>query len=373
MLFHSSIRKELARGFGATFVALITIVLTMLLIQTLRLASRGRVNPSDVMQVLGYTILGHLPTILTLSLFVAAVATLSRMYRDSEMVIWFSAGQGPMRLITPLLRFSWPVLLVVASMALLVWPWANQQIQELRTRFEQRSDIERVTPGQFQESANGSRVFFVDKDSPDDQIGSNVFVSATDKNRESVTSARTARIEIRGDDRFLLLGKGQRLEQSADRPGLRISEFEEYGTRIGDSPAGATDRVNPRTLSTMALLAAPTAENLGELSWRIGFAIAALNFLLLALVLATGNARSARSTNLVMALFAFVIYYNLINLGQNWIANGRVGFGTYVVLLHGGVLALALLALLAKHHRFSLLGWWRRSRAAQAGRQEQAA
>ena len=373
MLFHSSLRKELARGFGATFVALITIVLTMLLIQTLRLASRGRVNPSDVMQVLGYTILGHLPTILTLSLFVAAVATLSRMYRDSEMVIWFSAGQGVMRFITPLLRFSWPVLLVVASMALLVWPWSNQQVQELRSRFEARSDIERVTPGQFQESANGNRVFFVDKDSPDDQIGSNVFLSATDKDRESVTSARTARVEIRGDDRFLILGKGQRLEQSAARPGLRISEFEEYGTRIGDSPAATTDRVNPRALSTMALLAERTPVNLGELSWRIGFAIAALNFLLIALALATGSARSARSTNLVMALFAFVVYYNLINLGQNWIANGRIGFATYVVLLHGGVMLAVLAALLVKHNRFSLLGWWQRSRSANASRREQAA
>lgn len=360
MLFHSSIRKELARGFGATFVALITIVMTMLLIRTLGLASRGRVNPSDVMMVLGYTILGHLPTILTLSLFVASVATLSRMYRDSEMVIWFSAGQGLMRLINPLLRFSWPVLLVVASMALLVWPWSNQQIQELRSRFEQRSDIERVTPGQFQESANGSRVFFVDKNSPDNQIGNNVFLSATDPGKESVTSARTARVESREGDRFVILSKGQRLETTDGKDGVRISEFEEYGTRIGDSPQGGPARSQPRALTTLALLADPTPTNLGELSWRIGFAIAAFNFLLISLALATGNARSARTGNLVLALFAFVVYYNLINLGQSWIASGRIPFATYVVLLHGGVLALALGALWTRHSRFSL---WTRLRS----------
>lgn len=366
MLFHSSIRKELARGFGATFVALITIVMTMLLIRTLGLASRGRVNPSDVMLVLGYTILGHLPTILTLSLFVAAVATLSRMYRDSEMVIWFSAGRGLMRLITPLLRFSWPVLLVVASMALLVWPWSNQQIQELRDRFEQRSDIERVTPGQFQESANGSRVFFVDKDSPDLQTGNNVFVSAVDPGKESVTSARTARVEVRGEDRFVLLNKGQRLETTAGKDGVRISEFEEYGTRIGDGPRDAPTRVQPRTLTTAALVMDPTAANLGELSWRIGFAIAAFNFLLISLALATGNPRSARSSNLVLSLFAFVIYYNLINLGQNWIANGKMQFTAYMLVLHGGVFVLAMLALMVKHNRFSPWNWLRKNGAQPA-------
>jgi lipopolysaccharide export system permease protein len=67
MLFHSSIRKELARSFGATLVALITIVMTMMLIRTLGQASRGSVNPSDVLLVMGYTVLGYLPTILTLS------------------------------------------------------------------------------------------------------------------------------------------------------------------------------------------------------------------------------------------------------------------------------------------------------------------
>ena len=38
MLFHSSIRKELARSFGATLLVLFTIVVTMMLIRTLGLA-----------------------------------------------------------------------------------------------------------------------------------------------------------------------------------------------------------------------------------------------------------------------------------------------------------------------------------------------
>jgi hypothetical protein len=65
MLFHSTLRKELARSFGATLVVLVTIVMTMTLIRTLGLASRGSVNPQEVMMVMGYTVLGYLPTILT--------------------------------------------------------------------------------------------------------------------------------------------------------------------------------------------------------------------------------------------------------------------------------------------------------------------
>ncbi len=71
MLFHSSLRKELARSFGATLVVLVTIVMTMTLIRTLSQANRGSVNPQEVMMVMGYTMLGYLPPILTLCLFIA--------------------------------------------------------------------------------------------------------------------------------------------------------------------------------------------------------------------------------------------------------------------------------------------------------------
>ena len=216
MLFDSSIRKELARSFGATLVVLVTVVMTMMLIRTLGQASKGSVSPSDVMLVMGFTVLGQLPTILSLSLFIAVVGTLSRMYRDSEMVIWFASGRGLISLVRPLLRFAWPVMVVIAVLSLLVWPWANSQIQELKTRYEQRSDIDRIAPGEFQESSNGSRVFFIDKDTPDTLAANNVFIAANDGKRESVTSARSARLETQGGERMALLSDGQRLETSRD-------------------------------------------------------------------------------------------------------------------------------------------------------------
>ena len=80
MLFDSSIRKELGRSFGATLVVLITVVMTMMLIRTLGQATKGTISPSDVMLVMGFTVLGQMSTILTLSLFVAVVGTLARRF-----------------------------------------------------------------------------------------------------------------------------------------------------------------------------------------------------------------------------------------------------------------------------------------------------
>lgn len=353
MLFDSSIRKELARSFGATLVVLVTVVMTMMLIRTLGQASRGNVNPSDVMLVMGYTVLGQLPTILSLSLFVAIVGSLSRMYRDSEMVIWFASGQGLLNLLRPLLRFSWPVMVVIAALALAAWPWANQQIQELRAQYEQRSDVDRIAPGEFQESANGTRVFFIDKDSPGDQAASNVFIATIDKDRESVTSARNARLENQNGEHIALLSNGQRLDTTRGQPSLKISEFKEYGTRVGSSSMADAEEQAAKTLPTYDLLRKSDPVFQAELGWRIGLALAAINFVLLGLAVASVNPRAGRSSSLMIALFAFIVYYNLMTLGQNWIGAGRTDVTSFTLVLHGGALACALLVLAIRHNRWS--------------------
>lgn len=357
MLFHSSIRKELARSFGATLVVLFTIVLTMLLIRTLGAASQGSVNPEEVMLVLGYTVIGRAPTILTLALFIAVVFTLSRMYRDSEMIIWFSSGRSLGGFLGPVLRFAWPVLLTITVMVFFVWPWANQQTDELRARFEQRGDLERIAPGQFQESSNGRRVFFIDKDTAAGTEGRNVFIASTEKDgSESVTSARSGRIEVMQDRQYLVLNNGQRLETSP-QAALKVSEFEEYGTQVGNAAPGQRAVQPLKARSTWRLVTEPDRLNLSELGWRIGMALTAFNFVLIGLATTVGNPRAGRGGNLFFTLFTFVFYYNLLNIGQSWVAQGVIGLLPFMLSLHGGVMVLSLAWLYKRHHNISPRSW----------------
>jgi len=248
MLFHSSIRRELARSFGATLLVLITIVITMLLIRTLGLANRGSVDPEEILQVLTYTVLGRLPTVLTLALFVSVVSTLSRMYRDSEMVIWFSSG-----------------------LSLLVLPWANQGTAKLRESYQKRSDLSRVAPGQFQTSADGRRVFFVDKDNADGGVGRNVFILSSQGEVESVTSARAGRIEPGADgERYLVLEDGARTDIDLAKSERLLSRFETYRVIAGERRLGALDNVPPKALDSLTLAQSGQPRLLGELAWRLG-------------------------------------------------------------------------------------------------------
>ena len=355
MLFQSSIRRELARSFGATFVVLITIVLTIVLIRTLGQASRGIVNPQDVMLFMAYSALGRLPTILTLSLFIAMVGTLSRMYRDSEMVVWFTSGRGLTGFIGPLFRFAWPVLLIIALTSLFVWPWTNQQTKDMKERYEGRSDLDRIAPGQFQESSSGNRVFFIDRDAKTDKKSSNnVFIAANEKGKSSITTARSGRIEVTGDKQVLVLENGQRLESENGQNTLKISDFEEYGSTTGDAAQLNSDVSDAKLLSIPVLVNTPTRGNLSELAWRLGLALAAINFVVLAVALANVNPRGGRSGNLTFVVLTFLVYNNLVNLGQSWIFGGLISFGGLLVLLHGGVMLLGLLWLAKRNANWTL-------------------
>ncbi len=357
MLFDSTLRRELARGFSATLVVVLTIVLTMFLIRTLGQAAGGRIAPQDVVLFLGYTALAQLPTMLALSLFISVVATLGRMYRDSEMTIWFASGASLSRFVRPVLRMAWPMLIVVGLLALFVWPWVNQRSLELRSRYEQRSDLSRVAAGQFQSSSDGRRVFFIERDSDDGRTGRNVFILTSDKDKESVTTAQRGHIETVGEDRFLVLQNGQRNEENLLTGERSISRFETYRVLAGERVLYNTTDLPPKAQSTWQLLVNPVAAHQGELVWRLGLFFGAANLLLLGTGLSATNPRRASNWNLLLALLTFIIYYNLIILSNAWVASGKLSLGQSLLATHGCALLLAL----------GLL-WWRDNAACWGGR-----
>ena len=342
MLFDSTLRRELARNFGATLVVILTIVLTIMFIRNLGQAAVGRISPQDVMLLLAYIALGNLSTILALSLFVAVVATLSRMYRGSEMTIWFASGVPLSRFVRPVLRTSWPVLLVIGLLALFVWPWQNERSAELKEQFERRSDLSRAAPGQFQTSGDGQRTFFFEGSASDPATGRNVFIVASRGDVESVTSALSGSIESDRTGRYLVLNKGQRNELDQASGEKTVSRFDTYRTQAGERVLSGTPSQQPRARATADLLGEPTPPNQGELVWRLGLVLAAANMLLLGIGMSASNPRHASNWNLLFALLAFFVYYNLTNLTKAWVGSGRVGMGAALLVAHGGAFVIAV-------------------------------
>jgi lipopolysaccharide export system permease protein len=366
MLFDSSTRSELAKSFGATLVVILTIVLTLTLIKMLGQAAGGNIAPQDVVLLMGYTTISYLATMLTLSLFLAIVMTLGRSYRESEMTIWFASGIPLSAFVRPVLRMAWPVLLAIVVLELVVWPWGNQNSAELRDRYQKRSDLSRVAPGQFQTSRDGSRVFFIERDGDNAATGRNVFILASQHDRESVTTASRGHLEMEGDDRFLVLDHGQRNETQLKTGEKSLARFEQYKVMTDTQVLANASQLPPKAMATLDLLRTPPGstqaeqtawrKSQGELTWRVGMILGGVNMALLGLGLSAAHPRRANNWNLLFALLAFVIYFNLINVSQSWVGNGRTSLPRALITVHGTalVLALAIIWLRDNANRFCL-------------------
>lgn len=365
MIYQRAAQREFAQTAVAVFVALFSILLTTQLIRLLGQAAGGRVVPEAVMALLGFGALGYLPVLLSLTLFISVLMTLSRFYRDSEMVVWFSSGLSLRDWMRPVLKFALPIVSVILALSLFLAPWAQFKSNEYRQRMDQRDDLSRMSPGAFKESSSGQRVFFVEgvdgADSKQDGRVRNIFISSMQHGRLGVMAAAEGHSEQHPNgDRFIVLENGRRYEGMPGSPEYRIMEFERYAIRTETRETRGVD-VSPRSLPLRALLDDPNGSNMGELLWRIGVPLSALMLAMLAIPLAFVNPRAGRTNNLIFAVLTFMIYSNLISLSQAWVARGKLPFEIGVWAVHA-LMFMLLLALFWR--RSSLFSWgrlWRKS------------
>ena len=339
-LFQRVLVLEMAGNGALIFAILFGIVVITQLIRFLGDAVSGKLAVDGVLALLGFSALNYLPVLLSMSLFISILLTLSRCYRDSEMVVWFSSGIGLTRWIRPVLWYALPVVMVISLLSLVLSPWALFKSNEFKSRLESRDEIMTLTPGAFRESNQLDRVYFVE--SMDEKTGrvGNVFVRSVQNGKLGTMVAREGYQQTMSNgDRFLVLMNGTRYEGTPGQRDYRIVEFERYAMRI-DSVAAKHAEPNFHTMTTLQLWRNPTTWNLSELEWRLGLPISATILSLLAIAMSYVNPRAGRSLNLILAIVLYMIYSNMISVTNAWVGQGKMSPGVGLVGIHALMLAV---------------------------------
>lgn len=358
-IFYWSLVREFA-GMGLlVFSILLGIVVFTQLIRFLGESVSGLLAADGILVMLGFSSLNYLPVLLSVSLFLSVLITLTRCYRDSEMVVWFSSGIGLNRWIRPVLGYALPVVALIALMSLVLSPWALSKADEYKRRLDSRDDVSAATPGAFRESKQADRVFFLeDVDSEKKRVGK-IFVQSSQNGKEGTMVAKEGFQETAANgDRFLVLLNGTRYEGVPGQANFKIAEFERYAMRI--EPVELRQELpNLKANSTLSLLQNPTSWNMAELEWRIGLPLSALILALLAIPLSYVDPRAGRSLNLITAVVLYMFYNNMISLTNSWVAREKIGVMTGLWGIHLVMFAV-LLALF--YHRASVFSWrrWKR-------------
>jgi hypothetical protein len=122
VIFHRALLREFAGLAGAVFMTLFAIALTTRLIRLLGQAAGGKIPSDAVVAFLGFFSLGALPVLLSLTMFISVLLTLTRSWRDSEMVIWFGSGLSLAAWLKPVMLFAAPLIAVIAALSLFISP-----------------------------------------------------------------------------------------------------------------------------------------------------------------------------------------------------------------------------------------------------------
>ena len=177
-----------------------------------------------------------------------------------------------------------------------------------------------------------------------------VFIKTQENNGDySVTLAKIGHQEIdpQSGIRFLILNDGNRYS-FAKNGAIDVLKFQEVVLRLDASG----EQVVPRmaTYSTQKLLS-----NLNDVLYqreferRLSSAISLLIIVLMIPALSHSNPRQGRFGNLLVAIFIYVIYFNLLNMAQSWMRKGVTPDWLGLWWVHVVMLILALVIA----HRFS--------------------
>jgi lipopolysaccharide export system permease protein len=355
-VFHRSLVREFAVTGTFIFSILLGIILFTQLIRLLGDSVSGLLAVEGVAALVGFSALNYLPILLSVSLYLSVLLTLTRSYRDSEMVVWFSSGIGLTRWIRPVMGFAVPVVVVIGILSFVLTPWAKEKAEEFKSRLDTRDDVSLATPGAFRESKQADRVFFLENmDAKHNRVG-NIFVQSVQNSKEGTMVAKEGVQETAANgDRFIVLLNGTRYEGTPGQADFKIVEFARYAVRI-EAAEIKDSQTNYKSLSTLELLKNPTPWNMSELEWRIGLPLSSLVLAMLAIPLSFVNPRAGRSLNLLTAIVLYMAYNNMMSVATTWVGQGKVGVFVGLWSVHGAMLVLLTMLF---YKRLSVFSWRR--------------
>lgn len=264
--------------------------------------------------------------LIPVSLYLAIVIGLGRLYSDNEMTAFFASGISEMRILGSILRQSILIALVVGSLSLFVRPWAYQHTYSLTDEAAADFSLDKMEANRFYVGQEGNEVIFAEQIDHQDARMSNVFFSSRQEENVTLVIYAQQAFEPRqnsGEPRTLVFlhGRGYLL----DRKGTRdlVIKFDRMNIELDETRRSAVDR--SKMTATDALFGSRDPRAIAELQWRLFRPLSTVLLGLLGVPLSRARPRQGRFTRAAIAVMVYAVYYNLSVIAESWVRDGAVG------------------------------------------------
>lgn len=315
---------EFTQSFLATMIVLLVVSLGGVLVDVLGEVADGKLPAGLLFSQLGLQSLKYLPVVLPLGLMLGLLLSMVRLYRDSEMHVLTATGVGPKRMLKPLLMLVLPVVAVIGLCSLWLGPWADRASQRMIHEANRSLIIAGLEAGRFTMMPNG-RVIYVGGVSDDGAGLRRIFVQRQEQDRQEVVTAQSGGMFFQGEEkRYLRLEDGFLIEGPKEQGlNFRLVRFANNDLALPDTADSRRDD-DPELMTTRALISDPRPEAVAQLHSRITPPLIALAFALLTLPLSRSAPRQTRYGRIMLAFLAYLAGTNLMFVGAQALADGRL-------------------------------------------------
>lgn len=318
--------KEAALTVGAVTGVLMLILMSNKFAGLLGDAAAGRLPRDTVFALLGLASIKFFIVVVPVSLFLAIMLALGRLYRDSEMTTLMACGVGPMQVYRPLIAIAVTLAAGLAVLSLEVSPWAERMTHIVNSTGSHSAQVGGFESGRFKLDEGGRGALYAEHVSQDGKLLHNVFMQGPSGDQTAVVLADEGHKMANPTDPeagMLILDNGWRYEGTPGSADYRIVKFAEHGINIAPpKPDSGLDSYD--AYPTGELLKIGDLQAASELEWRVSVPLSALILTLLAVPLARTSPRQGRYGKLLIAIPVYVIYYNLGILARVWLQKGVV-------------------------------------------------
>jgi len=336
------LREVLAAWAAVTFI-LLAIMIATRFASVLGVAAKGELPRELLMNVALLSSLRYLVILIPVSLLLAIMLSLGRLYSDNEITAMTACGSGLGRLYRPFLGLALMLTGLTAALSFSIGPWAGRQADFLVKDAKRLVQFTPFEAGQFKTVAGGRAVFYTDAISADGRDLGRVFAEIEESDASSVIVADhgNQQIDTATGERVVTLNQGHRYSGNPGDAAYEVSDFDALTLRLSPPPFSYIN--NQRKLSpTAALLGSDDPKDLAELHFRIAAPVSVLILALLAVPLSHLRPRQGRYSKIVFGILAYLVYTNLLGVGQAWIGKGQMPAGFGLWWAHALVLGAAL-------------------------------
>jgi len=322
--------------------------------QFLAAAAAGNLPSDTVALLLALKLLASLPQFLPLSLYLAVLLALGRMYKDNEMAALMACGVGTINVLKGVLLFALLFSAITFLVTFYVAPWAEAKSEQVVNEVESSSDFSGIAPGRFKEADDGKWTLYVESYSEQGEMR-NLFAQGTYQGRQAVLVSASAfrSVDAVSGDHFLVAEQGYRYEGEPGALDFKITQFDRHGVLIRQK---MVMDAGPRGLGwpSSVLWQGQEIAQIVELQRRLSVPLSVLLLAALAVPLSRTSPRQGKYSKLFSAILIYVIYSNASSVALSWLEQEKISPLVGVWWVHG-LFTLALLLYLMSQYRLSWL------------------